>query len=109
MQNSLNILAWERFKKNKLAVLALIFLLSSFFIALFAVLFSTDKTPMANQMNLEISMQEPLDFVFFLEIPNENNTKSSFLKDVFFGKPSNTEQIPLISYKSINSKFIKVI
>ena len=102
MQNSLNILAWERFKKNKLAVLALIFLLSSFFIALFAVLFSTDKTPMANQMNLEISMQEPLDFVFFLEIPNENNTKSSFLKDVFFGKPSNTEQIPLISYKYLD-------
>ena len=66
-QNSLNILAWERFKKNKLAILALIFLLGSFLIAIFAVFFSTDKTPMANQMHLEISMKEPLDVVFFLK------------------------------------------
>ena len=98
MQNSLNILAWERFKKNKLAILALIFLLGSFLIAIFAVFFSTDKTPMANQMHLEISMKEPLDVVFFLETPNKNNTKSTFLKDIIFGKPSNVDQIPLTSF-----------
>ena len=52
---------------NKLALFSFVFILASILIAFFAPLFSTDKTPMANQMYIELKTLKPYSKVFFLE------------------------------------------
>tara|TARA_B100000287_G_scaffold142495_1_gene134297 strand:- start:448 stop:1500 length:1053 start_codon:yes stop_codon:yes gene_type:complete len=100
--NSLNRLAWDRFKKNKLSLSALIFIIGCFFVAIFAVFFSPDKSRMANDMNLETAMKSPLETVYFLEIPIDYYTKKSTFKDFFLGKLEPVDRIPLSSYNIID-------
>ena len=89
---------WSRFKKNKLALGSLIYIFLSFIIAVFAYVIVPDNTPMANQMNIELSTLVPGSEISFLEIPAENNFQSSLFKQIFFGKSLRVERIPIMSY-----------
>ena len=96
--HSLNILAWKRLKRNRLAFWSLIFIIFSFFISIFAVILSPDKTPMANEMHIELATQMPLTKVLFLEILDKNKNDINFFQDILIGKPLEFERIPIQKY-----------
>ena len=68
-KESLNSLAWQKLKNNKMSFSALLFVVGCLFVGILAVLISPDKTPMANQMHLELTTLKPFTKVTFLEIP----------------------------------------
>jgi len=96
MQNtSLNTLAWQKLKQNKLAFSALMFIVLCIFIGIFAVVLSPDDSPMANQMHIELATKNPLTKIIFLEIPKEEINKTSFFEGLFFGKLSKVKRLPI--------------
>ena len=104
---SLNKLAWDRFKANKLALFSFVFILASILIAFFAPLFSTDKTPMANQMYIELKTLKPYSKVFFLEIPKKKEiVNENVIYSFFYGKELNIKKIPVKSFIKKENKLI---
>ena len=95
---SLNTLAWQKLKQNKLAFSALVFIVFCVFIGIFAVVLSPDDSPMANQMHIELATKKPLTKITFLEIPKQEINKTSFFEGLFFGKPSKVKRIPIEKY-----------
>ena len=95
---SLNTLAWQKLKQNKVAFLALIFIVFCVFIGVFAVILSPDDSPMANQMHIELATKKPLTKITFLEIPKQEINEVPFLQGVFFGKPLEIKRIPIEKY-----------
>ena len=67
MENkSLNRIAWIKFKQDKLALVSLIFIFSIIFLAFFGQFLMPDKTPMANQMHVELSTLRPITTITFI-------------------------------------------
>ena len=99
---------WKRFRKNKAALVALFFIITTVFIAIFAYPLSPDSTPDANRMIVEISTQKPGYSCLFLKkyklLPNE---KASSLNFLLFGRETNYELIPIKKFK-ISHDSIKV-
>ena len=100
---SLNILAWQKLKQNKLAFSALIFIILCVFIGIFAVVLSPDNSPMANQMHIELATKKPLTKITFLEIPKQEINETPFFEGLFFGKPSLVRRIPIEKYSIIET------
>jgi len=99
MQNtSLNILAWQKLKQNKLAFSALVFIVFCAFIGIFAVVLSPDDSPMANHMHIQLATKKPLTKITFLEIPKQEINETPFFEALFFGKPSKVKRIPIEKY-----------
>ena len=69
--SSLNKIAWVKFKKNKLALFSLVFIILLSILAVFPYTFMTDKTEYASDMNLELSTLPPFSQVSFLTIDEE--------------------------------------
>lgn len=95
---SLNRLAWRRFKNNKLSFFALCYIILSIFIAIFSVLISPDSSKDANEMYIELATQKPLTRVTFLEIPKANHVDIKFLERVFIGKNLKENRVPIDSF-----------
>ncbi len=107
MENhSLNKLSWEKLKSNRTAYYSLFFIVFCIIISVFSVVISPDKTPMANEMHIELSGLSPFSEVTFLEIPKENNTNNSFLEDVFIGTPLQAIRIPVDSFSISDSSIV---
>lgn len=103
---SLNTLAWKKIKNNTLAYYSLFVILMFILISIFAVVISNDKTPMANEMNIELSTLKPFSKVDFLYIPNPDYKKTSFVKKMFFGYYGKETRKPISSFV-INREGIK--
>ena len=73
-----NKIAWEKFRKDKLALSSLFFILSLIILSVFSYTFMTDKTTYASEMNVEISTLPPFTKVSTLII----NGEEIFAKDV---------------------------
>ena len=115
--NSLNKLAWQKLKQNKLALSSLVFIVVCVFAAIFAVFISPDSSPTANEMHIELATQQPFTKVLFLEIPKNEVPKVSFLDALFIGTPLAVKRIPInaltpiengISYFPYQSEIEKV-
>ena len=100
--NSLNRLAWQKLKKNKLSLFALFYILLLVILGSLAVVISTDNSPNANEMHIELATKEPLTKVIFLNIPRSENIKSSFFQSVFVGIPSKYKRVPMDRFKLID-------
>ena len=101
--NSLNILAWNKLRKDKLSFSALVFIFLCVFLGIFAVILSPDSSPMANEMHIELATQKPLTQILFLEIPKQDVKHVSFITGLFIGKPSKVNRIPIDKYTSIQN------
>ena len=99
---SLNALAWQKLKSNKMSFSALLFIVLCLFVGVFAVVLSPDKTPMANQMHIELATLKPFTKVAFLEIPKEDVNQVPFFERIFFGKPSVVKRIPISTFSKTN-------
>ena len=70
-ENSLNKIAWTKFRKDKLALSSLFFILILIIISVFSYTFMTDKTKYASEMKLELSTLSPFTKVSTLIINGE--------------------------------------
>lgn len=104
--DSLNRLAWQRLKKNKLSFYALCYIIVVVFISVFAVVISPDSSPNANQMHIELATKKPFSKVLFLEIPKKETVSIPFLECVFFGMPTKYTRIPIESFKELEKNRI---
>ena len=99
---SLNILAWQKLKADKMSFSALLFIVLCLFVGVFAVVLSPDKTPMANEMHIELATLKPFTKIIFLETKRENINEVSFFEGLFFGKPSVVKRIPISTFSKTN-------
>lgn len=105
--NSLNDLAWKRFKSNKMSLLGLIIILLALFTGVLGYLITPDKTPFANKQMLEITTQKPGFNCKFLKIRKNNNFHNQgIINTMVFGKKSSYSYIPINAYKFENHKLI---
>ncbi|MBC8265851.1 MAG: ABC transporter permease [Flavobacteriales bacterium] len=100
---SLNTLAWQKLKGKKMSFSAFLFICVCVFIAFFAVPLSPDKTPMGNQMHLELATLKPFTKITFLEIPKTIEVNTPFFEGLFFGKPSKVKRIPISLFSEIKN------
>lgn len=97
---SLNQLAWQRFKKNKLAMSSFLFVIALSLLSVLGYLFVLDKTPSSNQQILEISMLTPGSEVSFIKLKCTQDQKStSSIQELFMGKKLDYQLIPFSSIK----------
>jgi len=101
---SLNKIAWNKFRKNNLSMFSLIVILCLIFLGLFAYLFIPDKTPMANQMHLELALKKPGTKISFIEVPQKNKITSDYISDLFFGFPLKHTRIPIDSISNVKGE-----
>ena len=99
MKTSLNSIAWQKFKKDRLSLIALVFILFLVFLGVFAYAFMTDKSPYASEMHLKLSTIPPGKSIEFVQIPKANVEKTTFLSSLFFGFYSEYTNIPISSFE----------
>ena len=91
---------WKRFKRNKLAVGGLLAIIILIITALLGYLIMPDKTPMANNMLLQISTKKPGSSFTILKLKNNQEVeKLNILKKMLYGQPSFYKEIPITSYR----------
>ncbi|MFW6019230.1 MAG: ABC transporter permease [Bacteroidales bacterium] len=92
---SLGQIAWQKFKRNGLAMSAFSFILLAVLIAVLGYLLTPDKTHFANDQHLELSAASPGFEVKILKIrKNRKIEQGNFLKTMIWGKESPYRQIP---------------
>ena len=102
---SLNYIAWQRFKKNKLSLSGLAFILLSVIVALLGYLITPDKSSFANTQILEISTRKPGFKVQMLKVrKNELQENKGLINTLLFGKVDSYNYIPINSYRFENDK-----
>ena len=94
------VLAWKRFRSNKLGMASCGFVLLWALLALFAYLVIPDKTPNANRQILEISTKKPGFEVDMLMVPKETPpAKTPFFQFLFNGRPDDCIYLPFDSIR----------
>lgn len=107
ISGSLNYLAWQRFKENKLSLFGLGFILFTVFIGILGYLITPDKTSFANTQILEISTKKPGFKCLMLQIQkNELQEKNGIFNKMIFGKKDKFTYIPINNYHFENEKLI---
>jgi peptide/nickel transport system permease protein len=88
-------LAWLRFKKNKLGMVALSYILVMALLSLFAYYLIPDPTPHANRQLLELSTQKPGFEVDMLKLAKDNPPQRvGFLQRLLYGQPDDCTYLP---------------
>ncbi len=98
--NSLSALAWQRLKKNKLAILGCVIIGFCLLIAIFGYAITPDSSPDANTQLLEISKKPPGFSVKMLYVrKNESSHEVNFFYKMAFGEISDDRFVPLSAYQ----------
>lgn len=91
---------WRRFKRNKLALFSLYFILFCLIISVFAYWIVPDNSPNANMQHLSLAAKDPFFKVKFLRITNnEPSAESNIFKTLFNGRKRNYTEIPIRAYE----------
>ena len=99
VNSSLNKLAWERFKQNKLSLSGLLFILLALLIGILGYLITPDKSTFANTQILEISTKSPGFKCQILKVQkNELLEKTGVLKKMILGRKNEYTYIPINGY-----------
>jgi peptide/nickel transport system permease protein len=91
---------WNTFKRNKIAVAGLAFIVLTTLVAIFGYLIMPDSTPMANNMTIQLSIKKPGSKFMMLRLRKDEpvDTVNIFNK-MLFGQPSFYRDIPITSYR----------
>ena len=107
ISGSLNYLAWQRFKQNKLSLSALFFILFAMIVGILGYIITPDKTSFSNTQILEISTKTPGFKCQMLKVKkNEQYVNVNFFRKMIFGKKAEFIYIPINSYYFENGKLI---
>lgn len=87
--------------------IALLFILGTFIVAIFAYAIAPDSSPDANDMVVELSAR-PIGFQQeFLKIPKQKiESKSNFFQGIFLGKPKPYSLLPINGFRIQNDSLI---
>ncbi|MCW3085079.1 MAG: ABC-type dipeptide/oligopeptide/nickel transport system, permease component [Bacteroidetes bacterium] len=97
--HSLSYYAWQRLKKNKLAMFGLVVIGLCMTVAILGFLITPDSTPDANDQLLELSKRPPGFKVQMLQTrKNEPQHNVNFLEKMIWGEVSNFRSIPFSEY-----------
>lgn len=97
---SLSYHAWQRLKKNKLALFGLGVIGFVALIAIAGPLIRPDKTPKANTQILSIKYEDPGFSVDLIKVRKNNQAKDvGFFTKFVFGQESNYKLIPIYDYR----------
>lgn len=92
-------IAWRKFKRNKVGMTALFFVLFVVFVAVMGSVVTPDQTPFANRQILEIGTMKPGFRVKMLKVPFSHSVQEAgFLHTMIFGAQDRFLYIPLSSY-----------
>jgi peptide/nickel transport system permease protein len=101
---SLSQLALQKFKSNFWGVLSFGYIVICGLVAVFAYLLAPDASENANMMHLSIHSKKPGFEVMMLQLPASEQTETPFFKKLFFGEKSTATEVPISSYKVIDSQ-----
>lgn len=105
MSNNLN--PWKTFCKNKLALFGVFVIAFISLTAILGYLVTPDDSPMANQMNLALSIKKPGSNFTFLSIPDKGKTQNvGSVQKMLFGNPNQANLIPIVNYKLAKNTLI---
>jgi ABC-type dipeptide/oligopeptide/nickel transport system permease subunit len=104
---SLNYLAWQRFKNNKLSLMGLFVIVVALIIGVLGYLITPDKTSFANTQILEISTKKPGFKCEMLKIQkNEIQENVGVFKRMVSGRVNEFTYIPFNNFQFINNTLI---
>jgi peptide/nickel transport system permease protein len=91
---------WKIFKRNKIAVAGLVFIILTILIAILGYLIMPDSTPLANNMTIQLSLKKPGSEFMMLRLRKTQpvDTVNIFTK-MLFGQPSFYRDIPITAYR----------
>jgi len=91
---------WKIFKRNKIAVGGLVFIILTILIAILGYLIMPDSTPFANNMTIQLSIKKPGSEFMMLRLPKTEpvDTVNIFTK-MLYGQPSFYRDIPITGYR----------
>lgn len=105
---SLNKLAWQKLRKDKLAFSSLIYIFCCVLIAIFATIISPDGSKHANEMHIELANKKPLTKIIFLEPTYQIAEEISIIEKLIFGTPSKEGRIPISSFEKSGEELIYI-
>ena len=91
---------WIRFKRNKLALSGVVIIILMLLTGVLGYLIMPDKSPMANNMLLQLSIKKPGSSFTILKI-NHNRRADTFnlFEQMLYGQPLSYRQVPVTSYR----------
>ncbi len=90
---------WKAFKRNRIAVAGLIFILLSVLIALLGYLIMPDSTPLANNMTIQLSIKKPgATFTMLRLRKGEPVDTVNYFTEMLYGQPAFYKDIPITGY-----------
>jgi ABC-type dipeptide/oligopeptide/nickel transport system permease subunit len=90
---------WKKFKRNKLSVAGLLFIILIIITSILGYLITPDDSPMANQMNLQLNIEKPGKTFTLLKIPKNTQPEVvGIFKKMLFGQPSQFDEIPISEF-----------
>lgn len=94
-------LAWQRFKRNRLAVASLFVILLFALVAILGYLITPDHTPDCNQQYLELATQKPFSKATFVCLRTPDNTveRRNLFSRMISGQPLEYTAIPVYSFE----------
>ena len=96
---SLSALTWQRFKKERQAIVSLAYIGLVIVIAILGYLITPDSTPFSNHQQLEIALQKPGFTVQLLELkPEQTVPHVNVFRKMLFGQPAEYRTVPIDSY-----------
>ncbi|MDR0368377.1 MAG: ABC transporter permease [Bacteroidales bacterium] len=107
---SLQSIAWRKFRKNTQGMILICFLGFVSIISLLGYLITPDHTPYANEQILQIRLQKPMSKITFLQVrKNYPIEKRNFFLKMLFGQPAFYTSVPVTSYSfSADSIFVEL-
>jgi len=97
---SLSQLAWQRFRKNGIAMFSSFVVLLSILIAALGYLVMPDSTPNANEQILEIAAQKPGFTVAILKVPKQQKPENlCLMQKIFFGEERDYFPVPVFNHE----------
>jgi peptide/nickel transport system permease protein len=90
---------WRVFKRNKIAVVGLAFILLTLFIAILGYLIMPDDTPLANNMVIQLSIKKPGSSYMMLKLRKAEavDTVNVFAR-MLYGQSSFYKEVPITGY-----------
>jgi len=102
-----SILAWQRFRKNKMAMAFVFLIIVAVLVSILGYLITPDNTPYANEQFLEFTTQKPgFNANILLLTKNETQPKVSMLNKMLFGQKNPYFSIPYSDYFFENDEIV---
>lgn len=90
---------WYAFKRNKIAIGGLVFIILTLLIAILGYLIMPDQSPHANNMTIQLSIKKPGTSFMMLHIRKSEPVDTvGFFEKMLFGQPSFYRDIPITGY-----------